>query len=175
MSHTGPAETASQDYPETPLASSRWWKPSRWARFVTPAIAVLAVAIAVAAWFRAAHAPTFSNDQTAQAKTNICAAYTTVRQAEVANTNLGGPSDPIGHLAVAANARLALLGGGTYLQNRLEAEPATPANLAKAVNSWANAIEQLGVNYLAGAPDAAQDPVRHDVDAQAAQINDMCK
>jgi hypothetical protein len=76
---------------------------------------------------------------------------------------------------VLANARLALIGGGAYLRDRLAAEPAAPADLAKAVDSLANTIEQLGVNYMAGAADGVQNPLRHDLIAQIGQVNDLCK
>ena len=83
------------------------------------------------------------------------------------------PNNPIGQLAVAANARLALLGGGAYLRDRLTAEPAAPADLAKAVESMANTIEQLGVGYLAGL-NSTLGPLRNELDSQIAQINGMC-
>jgi hypothetical protein len=72
----------------------------------------------------------------------------------VTNTHLVNPhpDDPIDQLAVASNARTALLGGGAYLRERLAAEPAAPADLAKAVNSMAKTIEQLSINYLAVQP-----------------------
>jgi hypothetical protein len=79
----------------------------------------------------------------------------------VRNTHLAGPNqhDPAGQLAIAANARLALLGGGAYLRDRVATQPATPADLAQAVNSMANTIEQLGVGYLSGATNIVLDPL----------------
>ena len=144
------------------------------------AIAVIAAAIAIAAWLRPAHesaSPTFTDQQTAEAKTNICSAYTAVDQAVVANTHLANPipNDPIGQLAVAADARLALLGGGAYLRDRLAAGPASPGDLAKALNSMANTIEQLGIGYLAGASNIVQDPLRHDLDSEITQMDELCK
>ncbi|HVQ97463.1 MAG TPA: hypothetical protein VMS16_01390, partial [Mycobacterium sp.] len=84
------------------------------------------------------------------------------------------PKDPIAELSVATNARLALLGGGTYLRERLAANTAAPADLANAANSMANTIEQLGINYLTGAPPAVQDPVRHDLNSEITQIDKLC-
>jgi hypothetical protein len=52
---------------------------------------------------------------------------------------------------VATNARLALLGGGAYLKDRVDANSAAPGDLVNAVSNFANTIEQLGVNYLIGA------------------------
>ena len=175
----GPEE---ENGPKEPSAATRhprrrWWKSARLQALTALAIAVIAAALAVVAWFRPAHqnAPTFTDQQTAEAKTNICFEYAAVHQAVVANTHMVNPdpNNPIGQLAVAANARLALLGGGAYLRDRLTAEPAAPADLAKAVKSMANTIEQLGVGYLAGL-NSTLGPLRNELDSQIAQINGMC-
>jgi hypothetical protein len=159
-------------------SSPDWWGPPRVFTIIALALATIAVAIAIAAWFRAGHgAPSYSADQTSQAKTNICTAYMTVRQGVVQSTHVTSPKpdDPVGQLAVAANARIALLGGGGYLHDHLAAEPATPADLAKAVTSMSNTIEQLGVNYLAGADSTMQNPLRKDLDGEITQLNGLCK
>ena len=75
---------------------------------------------------------------------------------------------------MAANARLALLGGGAYLRDSLNAQTAPPADLAEAVNSLAATIEQLGVNYLANAGNDAQVPLRHDLDSEIATLKKLC-
>jgi hypothetical protein len=84
-------------------------------------------------------------------------------------------NDPSAHLAVAANARLALLGGGAYLRDTVAAQTAPPADLAKAVDSLAATIEQLGVNYLANAGNDAQVPSRHDLDSEIKTLNKLCE
>jgi hypothetical protein len=141
------------------------------------AIAVLAAALAIAAWFRPAPGPSYSDQQRAAAKTSLCASYKVAHQAFVANTHMANPvpNDPAGQLGVLANARLALVGGGAYLQDQLAAQPAAPADLAKALGAVANTIEQLGVNYMAGAGDGVQNPLRHDLIAQIGKANDLCK
>ena len=137
---------------------------------------MLAAAIAVLGWFRPVQSPTFTAQETADAKTNVCTASKVARQAVVTNTHLVNPrgNDQIGTLAVAANARLALLGGGAYLRDRLDAEPATPADLAKALKAMAGTMEQLGINYLAGSTSTAQDLLRNNLDKEIAAINKLC-
>jgi hypothetical protein len=161
-----------------PLPSPHWWKSSRWAAFAALAMALIATAVAVAAWFRPVESasPTFTGQQTAQAKSNVCSAYTAVHQGVVKNTHLADPNprDPVGQLAIAANARLALLGGGAYLRDRVAAQPATPPDLAQAVNSMGNTIEQLGVGYLEAATSIVLDPLRHDLDSEVTQLNALC-
>ena len=176
MSHTSADESVPEDGPAEPYPTKSGSKSSRWTTLAALAIALIALALAIAAWFRPAQsAPTFTGQQTADAKTNVCSAYTAVHQAVVMNTHLANPDpkNPIGQLAVAANARLALLGGGAYLRDRLAAEPAAPADLTKAVTSMANTIEQLGVGYLAGL-NSTLDPLRQELNSEIAQINGVC-
>jgi hypothetical protein len=161
--------------PEKPVAHSRWWTSSRLQAFAALVIAIVGTGFAVAAWLRPTHeGPSYP--QSGDAKTNLCAAYAVVHQGVVTNTHLASPggNDPSGHLAVAANARLALLGGGAYLRDSLNAQTAPPADLAKAVDSFANTIEHLGVNYLANAGSDVQGPLRHDLDSQIAALNKVC-
>lgn len=179
MSHTHSTESDVEASPEEPLPTPSRSRSSRWPMFAALAIAIFAAAVAIAAWFRAAPestSPTFTDQQITQAKSNVCSAYTAVHQGVVRNTHLtdANPDDPVGQLAIAANARLALLGGGGYLRDRVAALPATPAELAQAVNSMANTIEQLGVGYLEAASNIVLDPLRHDLDSQVTQINELC-
>lgn len=170
-----PAAAPYPDHDDPPAGRGRW---ARWSRFVTPAVAVLAAALAIAAWFDPLHrsAPTYTPQQADAAKTKICAAYTTVHQGVVTNTHKPNPvpGNPAGALAVAANARLALLGGGAYLRDRLAGEPATPAELANAVTGLADTIEELGINYLAGASNQVQEPLRKTLDTQLAALDKLC-
>lgn len=179
MFPTHSTESEVEASPETPLPSSHWWKSSRWPMFAALAIAVVAAAVATASWFRPvpqSASPAFTNQQTAQAKSTVCSSYTAVHQGVVRNTHLtdSNLNDQAGQFAIAVNARLSLLGGGAYLHDRVASQPATPADLAQAVNVMGTTIEQLGVGYLEGATDLVLDPLRHDLEAQIAQINKLC-
>lgn len=152
---------------------------SRLPAYAALALAVIAVILAALAYFLPSHDKASAGavaQQGGDAKTNVCAAYNTVHQGVVINTHLANPNpdDPIGQLSIAANARLALVGGGSYLRERLAANTAAPADLTKAVTAMADTIQQLGVNYLSGAPNDLQDPLRHDLDNQIGQLNQMC-
>jgi hypothetical protein len=176
VSHTSPTEPALKADPKNPENQPRWWASSRLQTLAALVIAILAAGLAVAAWLRPTHeGPSYP--QSGDAKTNLCAAYKVAHQAVVTNTHLASPggNDPGGHLAVAANARLALLGGGAYLRDVLNVQTSPPADLAKAVNSFAGTIEQLGVNYLANAGKDAQVPLRRDLDSEIKNLNKLCE
>lgn len=161
--------------PEKSRPSRHWWTWSPLPLLAVLAIALVALGFAVAGWLRPAYeGPRYP--QSGDAKTNLCAAYAVAHQAVVTNTHLANPGgkDPTGQLAVAANARLALLGGGAYLRDSLNSQTAPPADLAAAVNSLATTIEQLGVNYLANAGNDAQAPLRRDLDSEVATLKKLC-
>lgn len=169
--HTAPAELTVNADAET----SHWWASSPWQTLAALVIAVVALGFAIAAWLRPTHeGPSYP--QSGDAKTNLCAAYKVVHQRVVTNTHWAGPgaNAPVGHLAVAANARLALLGGGAYLRDSLAAQTSPPADLAKPVDSLAATIEQLGVNYLANASNDVQVPLLHDLESEVAMLNKSC-
>jgi hypothetical protein len=164
-----------EPFPTDESPSKDWWKASHWPTYAALAIAVIAAALAALAYFHPAHNSTPGvAQQGGDAKANVCGAFGIVRKAVVLNTHLQTSNDPFDQLSVAANARLALLGGGVYLQERLAANNAAPADLAAAVNSLASTVEQLGINYLAGATADALDPVRNSLNNELNQIDKLC-
>jgi hypothetical protein len=142
-------------------------------------LAIVAVILSVWALLRTGNRePSYSDQQRADAKQTACDAMDIVRKGVSLNTNLvpaGGPSDVTGAQAVAANARVALYDGGEYLLARLD--PATPADLAEAVRSFADTLLDLGANATAGATndDPAQAARLKNADAINASITEMCK
>ncbi|MGD9517792.1 MAG: hypothetical protein AB7V49_27345, partial [Mycolicibacterium sp.] len=74
--------------------------------------------------------------------------------------NIG--QEPAAVEAVAANARLAMLGGGDYLLSQISSD--TPQDLADAARAFGTTLQQIGANALAGVP--------NDEDLQAGRIRD---
>lgn len=151
-----------------------------WLTLVTLALAVVGLVVAVLGWFHPSTGPgKFSDDEKQAAKQSICAAQSTVRQATGLNTNMTNPvpGDPAGELAVAANARLALYGGGGYLRAQIADTPATAADLSKAVSDMAGTMQSLSINYLAGASpnDAVQAPLRDALKSEIAELDNLCQ
>jgi hypothetical protein len=79
----------------------------------------------------------------------VCAAFDTVSKAVQLQTHSDLGPDPIAQNSVAGNARLSLIGGGDYLLSRLDDQ--TPPDLAEAARLFANNLQDIGVNALAGA------------------------
>lgn len=142
-------------------------------------LAVVSLGIAAFALFRTFDSePAYSAAQQDQARTAICAAFETVRTAVATNTNVeppGGSADIAGALAVAANARIALLDGGQYLLARLD--PATPTDLAGEIRRFADQLMDIGAAATAGVPNS--DPVQagrlQDAEAASTAISGRCR
>ena len=149
---------------------------SRWLTYAAAALAVVATVLAALAYFLPAHHQASVPQQGGDAKANVCSAYKGAHRSVVVNTHMQSrdPNNAVAELSVATNARLALVGGGAYLKDRLAANTGAPTDLADAVNSFANTISQLGMNYLIGVGTEVQDPLRKDLDTQVTQIDKLC-
>jgi hypothetical protein len=119
--------------------------------------------------------PPFTNQQIADAKGRACDAFNTASQALAVQTGADLGKDPVALHAVAANARVSMAGAAQYLSDRLD--PATPAPLADAIRSYADRLLDIAMHSMAGAApdDPAQAAQKHEIDATAAQIIDLCK
>lgn len=113
--------------------------------------------------------------QSGDAKTRVCGAFELVRNAVTLQTNTNLGPDPVAVQAVAANARLATLGGGLFLLSTLTDD--TPADLADAVRSFAGNLEDIGMSQLAGerVDDPAQSTRMNDAQGAANGIVELCK
>ena len=115
----------------------------------TPFIALAAIGIAAWAMVMAWPQKEAKVQPTAESKQKVCAAFDTVSKAVQLQTHAELGPDPIAQTAVASNARLSLIGGGEYLLSRLDEQ--TPPDLAEAVRLFANNLQDIGINALAGA------------------------
>jgi hypothetical protein len=123
-------------------------------------------------------APVFTEQERNEAKAKVCAAYDLVGSGVASTSSLqapGGPEDIMGTLAVAANAKLALFGGGQYLLARLD--PATPTDLAEATSKFANTLMDVGLAAIAQVPtgDPAQEQRLKDAEAQNTALQGLCE
>ena len=179
---TGKHHNASEDIPDPePDRVERGTRPANRLRWMAPAallLAVIAVGLAVAALMR----PTTEPPVTAaaggmsadDAQAQVCAAFDTVRKAVSVQTNTDLGPDPVARAAVAGNARLATVGGGSYLLSRLD--PATPTELADAVRSFARVLQDVGMSQLVGTPntDPALTTLMGEAQAASPKIAGIC-
>ncbi len=153
-------------------------------RWIAPVGLLLAlVAVALAAWSllrptepAASNSATSSNqEQAAAAKTSACKAFTTVSQAVALQTHADLGPDPVSKETVAANARLAMFGGGSYLLAHLD--PATPDELAAATRAFAGGLQDIAMYALAGASniDPAQAARLRDAETSSSRVATLCK
>ena len=157
-------------------------------RLVVVALVVAVGALAVAIWALlstppAGEATSASGDEASsggedsseEAGARVCGAFDTVRNAVSVQTNADLGADPVAVQAVAANARLATLGGGQYLLTQLS--DATPSDLSESVRSFANTLQNIGIGQLAGSPanDPAQVERLNAAQDDAARISELCQ
>jgi hypothetical protein len=147
-------------------------------RWIAPAALVIAlIAAGVAGWALLrptppSAAPVATPQQSGDPKTNACAAYRTVSTAVSLQTHADAGTEVQG---VAANARLAMFGGATFLLAHLN--PGTPADLADAIRTFATGLQDISMNALAGVSnsDAAQAGRLRDAEATNTRIAELCK
>jgi len=153
----------------------------QWPMFASLVVALLVtLGVAIVGWFRPAPAkpppaPTYSNQQVADAKAKVCAAYEKVHSAVGVSMARDGGSDPTSQLAVATSARQALLAGSEYLITTLSEEPATAPDLATAIRKLANLFQQYTVDYLNGRTNAEMESSLRDGDETTSTIERLCK
>jgi hypothetical protein len=124
--------------------------------------------------------PTYTEQQISGAKAHACTSFELVDKSVVLQTGGGQPrpdqsSDPATTEARAAEARLSLVAGASYLRDHLD--PATPPKLSTAIQNYATTMTDLAENYLAGAKDAdpAQAALLNDIDSALPRIQELCK
>jgi hypothetical protein len=113
--------------------------------------------------------------KSADAVARVRAAHETVRKALLLQTHADGGTDPVAATAIAANARLSMSAGAAYLRARLDS--AAPPGLAKAVRTFAELLEDIAMNALAGVGNDDPDQAARLRDAEAAsrRVAELCQ
>lgn len=124
----------------------------RWLAPAALALAVLAAIGAAVALFKPSPA-TGGAGPSDDPKGQACAAFEVVSRAVSFQTKRSpgpdaGPAAPIAAEAIAANARLSMAGGASYLLERLPSN--APKDLADEIRSFATGLNGLAINALAG-------------------------
>jgi hypothetical protein len=174
LDESAPANIHKRHLPSFP----HWLKSPHVIALVALTIAIVAAAAATAAWLRPANegaSHSFSGQQSAEAKKNVCSAYGIVRKAMSEKSANPRPDDPVAKLEVITHRQLVLLASSVHLQETLAAQPATQADLTEAVSTVAATLEHLALNNLAGVGKQVQGRLWKDFTSQAAQVNKLCE
>jgi hypothetical protein len=156
-------------------------RPARWPTFTALAIALIALAVGLAGWFRRMPhdnqpppKPTYTQQQIADAKVKVCTAFGKLDRAVNVGNALPKGSDP---LVAAINTRQIFDIFSRYLLATLAEEPATPSDLATAVREQASTLEEVVIDYQDGfgTPDPELRPVVGANSASADTIRQLCK
>ena len=151
-----------------------------------PTFAFLVVAIlvtlgvAIVGWFRPLPAKppaasTYTDQQVADAKAKVCAAYEKVHNAVNASTARDRGTDPTAQLVFAINGQQAMLAGSEYLRTTLSHQPATPNELAKTIRQLTDVFQELVVEYQNNMSDSEEQPTVQAADATTLAIERLCK
>jgi hypothetical protein len=168
-------DTPEDNQPSSHPAKGTQTMMQRWTAPLALLVAVVAVALAIWALTSSSSTAPEAAQQAGDPKMRVCTAFDTVSKAVTLQTHANLGADPVPQAAVAANARLALVGGGQYLLSALDS--ATAPELANAVRTFANGLQAIGMNALAGATNSepAQADRLRQADETRVQIVDLCK
>lgn len=163
--------------PGPPIAPVRRSRAGTVIASIALVVALAALGLGIYVWLQSRPVE-YTVDQQVAAKKTACAAFSTVSTGVATNTNLaspGGDADVTGSLAVAANARIALIGGGQYVLTRIE--PATSPELADPLEEFAETLMDFGAASMAGALNTDQDQVDRlaRIDDLNASITELCR
>jgi hypothetical protein len=167
-------------WPQVVLSPRQRWPTVAW----LVAMALVA-GVAIVGWLRplqdhkpsASPALTYTDQQIANAKADVCAAFGKVQHAlSLAHSHIdssGYAPDP----GSAALTHVALDAGSRYLLTKLAEEPATPPDLATAVRNEANAEQEALIGYMNGLTVSAPElqPTLNASDEATATVRRLCK
>jgi hypothetical protein len=156
-------------------------KQSRAPVIISLVVALIAIAVAIGGWFRPASeasAPDtksqFSEQQVADAKTAMCAAFDKATKA-VAGAGSQTSDDPATKVLISVNTRLAFHVMTDYFRSELAQNPAAPPELVNAFRNSISAYEDMVLTQLANAPKDELDAVYAKTTASDEAMVEACK
>lgn len=116
-----------------------------------------------------------TSEQVSAARTRTCDNFKRVASGVAIQTHTQPEDNPASGQAVAANARLSMLGGGAYLLANID--PAAPSDLNDAVKGFAGTLQTVAVNALAGIGNDALDQASllQKAQTETERIEALCK
>jgi hypothetical protein len=143
-------------------------------------ITLVAVGAAVAAWLRpiphttsvTPAAPSYSDQQVADAKEKVCAAFEKVLKTSSVNSARTAGDDPNSQLLIAVNMRQVFVVSSLYLSTTLAEQPAAPPDLAAAVKKLIDLYQVVTLDGLVG---DRNDPGHNAANEAGVKIQELCK
>jgi hypothetical protein len=146
------------------------------------ALVISLLAAAAAAWtlFKPAPEASTAAAKSDDPKASVCKAFKTVSDAVFFQTNRSpnpelGPAIPAAMEAIAANARLAMSEGASFLLAHVPSN--APEELAKEARTFAGQLSNISMNALAGIPNdkPEQAELLKSAEKSNTKISDLCK
>ena len=141
-------------------------------------VALIALAVAIAAWFRPPQAetpasPQYTDQQVADAKKNICDAYDASLKAINAAGTLNS-EDPNQKFMLGMHTRIAFNTAADYLSNKARMNPSAPADLLNEVQLLASSYQDMVLAHIAQRPQEDIDKIYREIDANESEIKKAC-
>ncbi len=141
-------------------------------------VSLLALALAAAAFFKPQHdatpaAPQYSDQQVADAKKNVCDAYTLMHRA-ITDAGSLSSEDPNQKFMISLNTRLAFSTAADHLLAAADRYPEAPSSLLDASRSLAFSYQRIVLAQTATAPHAELEPLYTESDKAVAQVEKDC-
>lgn len=174
-------------YEPLPTAADSWstaqpstsHTTSRLPTIIAIVIALIAVAVAIGAWFRpipeSTTTPTqiYSEQEITEAKEAVCGAFEKAFKALTVNSLRAG-DNPTTDLSVIANSRITIHSAGTYLLTILNNQPATPKTLSEATKNLAIQYGGMVLDQIGEADEADLESDYLNADSLTSEISKAC-
>ncbi len=155
-------------------------QPSRLPLILTAALAVIAIIVGIASWFRPAPEPEaqsaeqqFSEQEVAEAKEAMCAAWDTVYEAIFNTAKKTSPDDTL-TFALGIENELAFHAAGDYLMSELSRNPAYPEKSASSFRELARTYHEVVLAQLADAPEPQIEAIKDRMGSAERGVRDGC-
>jgi hypothetical protein len=178
---SGPPPTGSWQPPASPPAYPVSAKQSRVPVIIAISLAVIAVVVAIASWFRPVNdepaepaAPEYTAQEREDARVAMCEAYERARNAL---NGAGGQTsdDPILTYFIAVNTRLAIGSNAAYLRRAMLENPALDPSIAELFRRMAATYDDILMNQLAEAPAEANAELNKTLDQADLEASGACQ
>lgn len=147
-------------------------------------VALGAIALATASWFRPStgespsagrDTPAFSAEDTTQATKTMCEAYEKAVDAVLGASGSQQEPDPVRSFVMTVDARFAFHVSAEYFRSELSRNPATPPELAADFRDLAAIYDELLLAQLARKPESDLQPIYDKSEAADAKIVSACR